>query len=98
MSELIKLLLIIGIGVVVLVVGFLQVKKKKESQLDSMQSYSGALSKNASYSPNISTEEEKAKNYISQYKETYPRESLKVSLVNSGNSEGDVNSWLDKYL
>ena len=93
-----KLILILGIGTTILIVGFISVRKKKQTQFDSMSDYSTSGSKAASFSPNMSDAEEKAKNYINQYKDSYPRESLKVTLVNSGNSEGDVNSWLDKYM
>jgi hypothetical protein len=98
MSELVKLMLILGSGILILIVGFITVRKKKQSQFDNISTYSSSGSKAASFSPNLSTEEEKAMNYINQYKDSYPRESLKVSLVNSGNPENDVNSWLDKYL
>jgi hypothetical protein len=98
MNELTKLLLIIVPGILILVIGFIIIKKKKDIHFDSMNSYSGETTTTASFSPNMSSDEEKAKNYIIQYKDAYPRESLKVSLVNSGSAENDVESWLDKYM
>jgi hypothetical protein len=98
MNEMMKLLLILVPGILILVIGFIVVKKKKDIHFDSMKNYNGADTKTASFSPYMSPDEEKAKNYITRYKDTYPRESLKVSLVNSGNVENDVDSWLDKYM
>ena len=98
LSGAVQLSIILVPSIIILIVGFLRVKKKKDDHFDSMSSYSGSGGKAASFSPTMSADEEKAKNYISQYKETYPRESLKVSLVNSGNTEADVESWLDKYM
>lgn len=98
LSEITKLLIIIVPGFLAIVIGFIRIKMKKETQFESMSSYSGEVNKTANFSPTLSDAEEKAKNYINQYKDSYPRESLKVSLVNSGNSEPDVDSWLDKYM
>lgn len=96
-TELLKLIGIVGTGAVVLVVGFIYTRKKEKAKQAAMLG-GGASLKDSSLSPTLTPNEEMAKNYIAQYKETYPRESLKMALVKNGNSEADVEVWLNKYF
>jgi len=96
--ELIKLLGILGGGILTFIIGFYIMKKKKDNALDNMVNYQKGSSQGANYSPHLSEREEKGKNYITQYKDTYPRDALKAALVKAGNYESDVDDWLNKYL
>ena len=95
MSELIKLFLILFGGFLVIVIGFIVQKKqiaKKRAELDMMsQNYS-------STSEEISEAEQVAKNYIETYKNQFPKDSIKEGLIQTGNNEADIESWLNKYL
>jgi hypothetical protein len=67
-------------------------KKKAEEEAMMMQNY------NNSNNENLSPEEQNAKNYIEQYKNTYPRDSIKQGLINAGNDPQKVEEWLNKYM
>jgi len=98
--ELLKLVGILAGGIIVLVIGFIQTQKKKKKHEKEMammnQNYSN--SSQNSESESLSSQEKSSKTYIEQYKSMYPRESIKSALVNNGNSEEDVENWLNKYF
>lgn len=101
--EMIKLISIIVIGLVIGIVGqviILKRKKAKEKEeMEMMGNYNSSPSPTqTSSSENISEAEKTAKQYIEQYKNDYPRDSLKQALTGTGNSEADVEAWLNKYL
>lgn len=89
---LVALLVIVGIG------GFwnMQRMKKKKKALENF-SYNQQTTAGADNQP-LSPAEEYAKNYILQYKASYPRESLKQALMGVGYSDVDVENWLNKYF
>ena len=95
--DLIKLVLILGVGAIVLIVGFTVQRRKRENYHDEKLNYHSNKTHTPSFSPKISKEEEIAKNYIENYKNSYPKESLKTSLLKAGNSENRVDEWLNKY-
>lgn len=98
--ELIKLLGIIGGGVIIGGIGqiiIIKNKKRKLKEEESMMSNYGSSSSSLS-SNEISPQEQVAKKYIEDYKTSYPKESIKTALINNGNSESDVNFWMDKYF
>lgn len=97
-QELLKLVGILGGGIVAFVIGFIVMKKKKEQLSDNLMDYGKRDSEKHNYSPTLSGKEEVGKNYIMQYKATYPREALKAALIKAGNPEMDVEEWLNKYL
>jgi uncharacterized protein YacL len=74
-------------------------KKREEEERMMMNSYSSGDNSNVSDdSVQISENEKIAKEYILQYKSTYPKESIKQALIQNGNLEDDVNKWLEKYF
>lgn len=94
--EMIKLMLIVIPALFILVVGStIQRKvlaKKKAAQEQAMANYT---------SPNqqaTSSGDEQMKNYITQYKSQYPRDSLKSALISSGHTEAEVDDALNKYF
>lgn len=93
MSELLKLILIIVLGIVTIAGGLtFQLKNKKK---DNVLINSNPSSSQAS---NLSENEKMAKQYIESYKSTYPKESIKQGLINQGMKEQEVNSYITKYL
>lgn len=99
-SELLKLITILGGGILVLVIGFIitqKIKKKHEEEIAMMNKNYPNTSQNLQ-SDSLSAEEESSKTYIEQYKSMYPRESIKSALINNGNSEENVENWLNKYF
>lgn len=93
MFELLKLIIIITGGIIACIIIFIKqkkaLKKKKEAN-------SNIQNKNNIES--LSQEELNAKNYIEQYKGSYPLESIKQGLLQSGYPEDKVNEWLNKYF
>ncbi len=96
MSELIKLLLILGGGLLVIVIGFIIQRKqiaKKKAELDMMsQDY------NSENEEDINEAEKSAKLYINTYKNQFPKESIKNGLIQAGNNEDDIEIWINKYF
>lgn len=46
----------------------------------------------------MSDDEKKAKEYIEQYKSSYPKESIKAGLINFGISDSDAENYINKYM
>jgi hypothetical protein len=46
----------------------------------------------------ISQQEQNAKQYIETYKSQYPRDSIKIALMNTGLPESEVEEYLNKYF
>jgi len=67
-----------------------KIHEKEERMM--MQNYGNKSSQG------ITPQEQAAKTYIESYKNQYPRSSIKTALVNNGNSETDVENWLNKYF
>ncbi|MCA9496991.1 MAG: hypothetical protein KC589_08645 [Nanoarchaeota archaeon] len=100
-DEMIKLGAILGGGLLIMLIGIAIQKRKKSKKLAEENTMMSGNSNSSSPTPSssgLSPEEEKAKTYIEQYKKDYPRESLRSGLIGNGNSESDVDSWLDKYM
>lgn len=99
-TELLKLITILGGGILVLVIGFIitqKIKKKHKEEIAMMNENYQNTSQNLQ-SDSLSAEEESSKTYIEQYKSMYSRESIKSALINNGNSEENVENWLNKYF
>lgn len=96
--EMMKLVLILGIGLIVLVLVFMNAQKKSKAKHAIDNSGGGIVTSSSNLTPHLTAHEETARNYINQYKGTYPKESLKAALLKSGNAEADVDVWLNKYL
>ena len=100
--ELIKLISILGGALVILVGGFIvQRSYLKKKKLAAEKAYSGDNNSSSSSSPDsLDTDysNETIKNYILQYKGTYSKDSLKSALVNAGNSESEVERYLNKFF
>ncbi|MFW6225622.1 MAG: hypothetical protein ACOC16_00790 [Nanoarchaeota archaeon] len=97
-SDLIKLIVILVGGLLIGGIGqYLIIKNKKQKSKKGSLEYS-----NNNYSSqnqkDISQENETAKNYITNYKYQYSRESIKQGLMNSGISEVNAEQYLKKYL
>lgn len=93
--ELIKLIIIIVIGVLVLLVGFIIQKKKHEKEFINNDENLSNIS--TSIKP-LTLQEENAKKYIETYKSQYSKESISQALIKSGNDETEVNNWINKYF
>lgn len=100
-QELLKLITILGSTLIILIGGFLiQKSYLKKKKLQQEQAYGQYSSSNSSDS-NSSSEDysnETIKSYILEYKGTYSKESIKMALVNSGNSPSDVDRYLNKFF
>lgn len=99
--EILKLTVILGSATVILIVGFFvqrsYLKKKKKQQEEAYGQYNNSSTSDIN-SSNDDYSNETIKNYILQYKSSYPRDSLKAALINSGNSESEVEKYLNKFL
>ncbi|MCA9459688.1 MAG: hypothetical protein KC550_04025 [Nanoarchaeota archaeon] len=99
-KEMIKLAIIVGSGLFLMLIGnIIQRRNKAKKAAEEKAMMSGESTNNSSpATSSLSPQEEKAKTYIETYKSDYPRESLRSGLINNGNSETDVDTWLDKYM
>lgn len=95
-KEIIKLVGIIVGGIIIAVIGeFIIIRKRRKSQEDLKDLDYQNISVDTNNS--ISAEEKSAKNYILQYKEQYPIESIKAGLINMGISESNAQSYVNRY-
>ena len=103
-SELIKLISIITVGIITIVVGGfyqrkLKLKKQKEIEMmNSAYSSGGSTKESSIIEEELSSEELNAKNYIEQYKNDYPRDSLKQGLIQMGVIGDNIETYLVKYF
>jgi len=102
--ELIKLISILGGALVILIGGFIvqrsYLKKKKLAEEKAYSGYNNSSSSVPTTSSSVDGDysNETIKNYISEYKSTYPRDSIKSALINAGNSESEVEKYLNKFF
>ena len=100
--ELIKLISILGGALVILVGGFIvqrsYLKKKKLAEEKAYSGYNNSSSSQASSSLDTDYSNDTIKNYISQYRGTYSKDAIKAALVNAGNSEIEVERYLNKFF
>ncbi len=97
--ELMKLVYIIGGGLLIGVpvqILIIKSRKKKKDALNSISSNWSPEPSSGSMGEDFSNES--IKSYILQYKSTYPRESIKSALISSGNSEAEVERYLNKFF
>lgn len=93
-SELMKLGGILLIGLLILVIGFIIQRKSLSKKKEDEEMMSKAYSSDSE----ISEEESRAKTYIEEYKTTYPIESLKQGLLQTGIDISKVEEYLNKYF
>lgn len=94
--ELVKLIGLIVGGLLVGGIGqYIIIKKKKAAQ---EYDYSSFQSDSAFSESSGDFSNDSIKTYIEQYKSSYPRDSIKTALLNSGNSESEVERYLVKFF
>ena len=91
-------IVLIVLLVLVSVFGFLNQRKRNKMRKGFETDYSDyGTYVSPTSDEDLSEEEKVAKEYINN-NSSYPRESLKSALIQTGYSEEDVEKWLDKYL
>lgn len=94
--ELLKIIYIVVGGLIIGGGGqiiLIKIKRKKKEEENMMyQNYSSNTQEELSEAEKI------AKKYIEDYKSQYPKESIRVALINNGNLEQDVDKWINKYF
>ncbi len=96
-AEIIKLAGILIGGGVVAGIGQMIINKSRKAKKSSSSDdydYSAVDSSSSGSGGN----EDKARDYIMQYKGQYPRESLKQGLLNMGISDSEAEGYLNKYM
>ena len=96
--EMIKLIAILAGGAIFGVGGQVIILKRKKKKELEYQQMTGQTSTDVPSEASLSQEEETARNYISQYKSQYPRESVKQGLLNYGISDENSEKYLSKYF
>ena len=103
LTELQKLMIILGIAIVILVVGFLIQRKmlKKKKEMDLLGGMGGDSSSSMSAQGGTqpsNPQDTEIINYIQQYKSQYSKDSIKQALVGSGKDASRVEELLNKYF
>ena len=89
MLEWVKLVLILGGGILIMGIGLtIQIKKKRKVEKDP-SNYASSLP---------TSEEEKAERYVKTYMASFPRSSIKAGLVNMNISEDRAEIYLNRYM
>jgi len=88
-------MLLIGSLILIVPIGlYNQILRKKKKQ-EAEKLYANSNNSNVS---NEDYSNDTIKNYISQYKGTYSKDAIKSALVNAGNSESEVERYLNKFF
>lgn len=88
------------VGLIVLIIIFsivIKIMKKKSSHVQSGNSINNSATAQ-SFGTGISRNEQLAKNYIEQYKNSYPKEAIKQGLINANIPENEIDTYLIKYF
>lgn len=100
-SEMTKLFVILGSGLVIGAIGqVIIIKKKKQKKKEQeaiMNNYPDSGTQDDA-TGTLTKEEETAKNYISQYKTQYPKDAVKQGLLQYGISDNNADKYLEKYF
>lgn len=96
--DMIKLIAILVGGLLVGIIGQIIIIKKRKANNPIDYSQYQRPSNDASQADILSEQELMAKNYIEQYKTSYPRDSIKQGLLQTGLSDSQAESYLGKYM
>lgn len=96
MAEISALQIILIISLFLIIPVGIWNQRRRKKQIEEMSNYYSGSSLSNQGKGDFSNE--KIKNYVVQYKDSYSRESIKSALVGAGNSEEEVEKYLVEFF